>query len=60
METLTSRIGTLVAERQRLRVGDAGSADLERNRLEIVGAQWELAHALIQRHLPGEPAQTAA
>jgi hypothetical protein len=60
VETLTSRIGTLVAERQRLRVGDAGSADLERNRLEIVGAQLELAHALIDRYLPSEPAQSAA
>jgi hypothetical protein len=54
------RIAALVAERERLRVADADAADLEQNRLHIVRAQWELAHALIARHLPSEPAQTAA
>jgi hypothetical protein len=31
-------------------------ADLERNRLQIARAQWELAHALIDRHLPSRTA----
>jgi hypothetical protein len=61
VETLTIRIGALVSERERLRAGAAGPADLERNRLQIVRAQWELAYALIARHLPDAPAaQTAA
>jgi hypothetical protein len=57
---MTIRIAALVAERQRLRGGDAGPAALERNRLQIVRAQWQLAQALIERHLPSVPAQTAA
>jgi hypothetical protein len=57
---LTIRIAALVAERQRLRSRHAGPAALERNRLQIVRAQWELAQALIDRHLPNVPAQTAA
>jgi hypothetical protein len=60
VETLTIRIAALVAERQQLRGGDAAPAALERNRLTIVRAQWELAQALIDRHLPSVPAQTAA
>jgi hypothetical protein len=58
-DELTTRIGRLVAERQELRARGASDASLERNRLQIARAQWELAHALIDRHLP-EPAQSAA
>jgi hypothetical protein len=58
-EELTVQIGRLVAERQRLRATGASVEALERNRLQIARSQWELAHALIDRHLP-EPAQTAA
>jgi hypothetical protein len=59
-EELTTRIGRLVAERQQLRAGGASETSLERNRLQIARAQWELAHALIDRHLPEPAAQTAA
>jgi hypothetical protein len=58
VEALTVRIAVLVAERQGLRVSGAAEAAIERNRLQIARAQWELAHALIERHLPAE--QTAA
>jgi hypothetical protein len=58
VEALTVRIAVLVAERQELRVSGAAEAAIERNRLQIARAQWELAHALIERHLPAE--QTAA
>jgi hypothetical protein len=58
-EELTVQIGQLVAERQRLRANDASMEALERNRLQIARAQWELAHALIDRYLP-ESSQTAA
>jgi hypothetical protein len=60
VETLTFRIAALVDERQQLRGREARPAALERNRLQIVRAQWELAHALIERHLPSPLEQTAA
>ena len=51
----------LTCERQQLRATGAGSIDLERNRMAIARAQWELSYALIERHLPRpEAAQTAA
>jgi len=56
VEHLTLQIAGLVAERQELRVRGASIASLERNRLQIARAQWELGHALIDRHLP-EPAE---
>jgi hypothetical protein len=59
-EELTMHIGQLVAERQQLRASGASEASLERNRLQIARAQWELAHALIDRYLPEPAAQTAA
>jgi hypothetical protein len=52
VETLTARIEGLTAERQRLRDNGAGAATLERNRLKIARAQWDLSHALIERFLP--------
>ena len=60
MEALTLRIAGLVVERQALRSQDASIASLERNRLQIARAQWELGHALIDRYLPEPAAQSAA
>jgi ribosomal protein L29 len=60
VEALVVRIGELVAERQELRAGGAPQAAIERNRRQIARAQWELAHALIDRYLPAEPAVSAA
>jgi len=52
VEALQDLLGGLVREREELRAGAAGPGDLERNRLAIVQAQWELAHALIERYSP--------
>jgi hypothetical protein len=60
VEALTLRIAELVAERQELRNRGASIASLERNRRRIARAQWELGHALIDRHLPEPSAQSAA
>jgi hypothetical protein len=60
VEVLIVHIAELVAERQELRGAGASAIAIERNRLQLVRAQWELAHALINRHLPETPAQTAA
>ena len=59
VELLTLRVAELVAERQQLR--DRGGSDtaLERNRVQLARAQWELGHALIDRHLP-EPVEQPA
>ena len=61
MEALTLRVAQLVVERQELRIRGANAVSLERNRLQIARAQWELGHALIDRHLPEpEPAAQSA
>jgi hypothetical protein len=60
VELLTIRIAGLVAERQTLRTAGGAPAALERNRVQIARAQWELAHALIDRHLPPVRARSAA
>jgi hypothetical protein len=60
VEALIVHIAELVAERQELRGSGASATAIERNRLQLARAQWELAHALIDRHLPETPAQTAA
>jgi hypothetical protein len=57
---LTLQIAGLVVERQELRARGATMASLERNRLQIARAQWELGHALIERYLPQPAAQSAA
>jgi hypothetical protein len=59
-DELTARIAQLVGERQELRARGAGEAALERNRLQIARAQWELAHALIDLYVPQAEAKTAA
>jgi hypothetical protein len=59
VEALNVRIAALCAERQTLRTNGAGETALERNRVEIARAQWELSHALIERYLP-KPAEQAA
>ena len=59
-EELAARIAQLVAERQDLRSRSASEASLERNRIQLARAQWELAHALIDRYLPQIGEQTAA
>jgi hypothetical protein len=53
-DELTARIALLVAERQQLRDRNVGEAALERNRVQLARAQWELGHALIERYLPAE------
>jgi hypothetical protein len=61
VEALTELLGALTLERQALRACEANSVKLERNRLAIARAQWELSHALIERHAPAEAAaQNAA
>jgi len=52
VEALQARIDDLSRERQYLRTLDAAEGELERNRLEIVEAQWDLSRALVRRHLP--------
>jgi hypothetical protein len=52
VEALQARIADLSRERQDLRTLNAAGPELERNRLEIVEAQWDLSHALVRRHLP--------
>ncbi len=52
VEALSAQIAALVRERQTLRSSLAHRDELERNRREIAHLQWELAHALIARHVP--------
>lgn len=59
-DELTARLEALVAERQELRSRGASGKALERNRLQIARTQWELAHVLIDGHLPPGAAATVA
>jgi hypothetical protein len=52
VEDLLGHIGELTAERQKLREEGASGVRLERNRIKLARAQWELSHALIERYLP--------
>lgn len=52
VEALLLRLEALTRERQDLRLNLAEPRELERNRLAIVEAQWDLSHALIRRYLP--------
>jgi hypothetical protein len=60
VETLQERVATLTLERQELRARDAAAVALERNRIALARAQWELSHALIEQHRPPEPHENAA
>lgn len=60
VEALEKRIETVVGQRQELRTSGASAASLERNRLQIARWQWELSHALIERHLPHVASAQAA
>jgi hypothetical protein len=52
VEDLLAQIGALTAERQKLREVGIHDVRLERNRIKLARAQWELSHALIKRYLP--------
>ncbi len=52
VEALLQQLEHLTRQRQDLRVDLAEVRDLERNRLAIVEAQWDLSRALIHRYLP--------
>jgi hypothetical protein len=59
VEALLEEISGLTAERQRLRESGADAVRLERNRVKLARAQWELSHALIERYLPQGDSQAA-
>jgi len=52
VEALLQQLEELTRERQDLRLDDARPRVLERNRLAIVEAQWDLSRALIRRYVP--------
>jgi hypothetical protein len=52
VEVLQDRLRRLLREREDLRTTEADRGALERNRREIVEAQWDLSRALIARHHP--------
>jgi hypothetical protein len=51
VEVLLEDISRLTAERQRLRERGVDAVKLERNRVKLARAQWQLSHALIERYL---------
>jgi NurA-like 5'-3' nuclease len=56
VEALLQEISDLTAERQRLRELGVDAAKLERNRVKLARAQWQLSHALIERYLRAQAA----
>ena len=54
VETLLDEISRLTVERQRLRDRGVNGSRLERNRVRLARKQWELSHALIERHVPAD------
>jgi hypothetical protein len=59
VEALLEEISNLTSERQLLRDRDVEPRKLERNRVKLARAQWELSHALIERYLPAADSQAA-
>jgi hypothetical protein len=59
VEALLEEISNLTSERQLLRDRDVAPRKLERNRVKLARAQWELSHALIERYLPAADSQAA-
>ena len=59
VEALFEEISALTAERQRLRERGVDQMRLERNRVKLARAQWELSHALIERYLPAAHSHAA-
>jgi len=59
VDMLNTQLRELVLERQALREGGAGADELERNRLAIVRAQWQLSYAFVELHQPHELDQAA-
>jgi hypothetical protein len=59
VEALLDEISGLSAKRQRLRERRVDAGRLERNRVKLARAQWELSHALIERYLPPGDSQAA-
>jgi hypothetical protein len=51
VESLMEQISVLTSERQHLRARGVDAARLEKNRVKLARAQWELSHALIERYL---------
>jgi hypothetical protein len=51
VEAVLDQISDLTSERQRLREQGVNGSKLERNRVKLARAQWELSHALIERYL---------
>ena len=52
VEVLMDRTADLARERQDLRQRGAAPGALERNRVALARAQWQLSHALIERYRP--------
>jgi hypothetical protein len=52
VESLTTEIGRIVAERQELRAAGVSFAVLEENRRRLARAQSDLSQLLIARYLP--------
>jgi hypothetical protein len=59
VEALLEEISSLTSERQFLRERGVDPRKLERNRVKLARAQWELSHALIERYLPAAHSQAA-
>jgi hypothetical protein len=59
VEMLLEQIAYLTVDRQRLREQGINGTRLERNRVKLARTQWELSHALIERHLRADQTEAA-
>jgi hypothetical protein len=59
VEALLEEISGLTVQRQLLRERGVDAVKLERNRVKLARAQWELSHALIERYLPATDSEAA-